>query len=100
MTPTPLHRPYTISISKRVHWALRILSKALTGNGPLTPENTPDGIANTMLEGVIERNYPGLLSGHAKKEQIDAEYQAMVQLGKKDAQHDMAVIRAKEGKTE
>lgn len=96
MTPTPLIRPYSISVSKRVHWALKIIASGLRGDSPPAPEFTADGVADAMLEGVIERSYPKLLDGFKRREQVDADYQAMVQLGAAAGKHDAAVLKAKE----
>lgn len=74
MTPTPLTRPYSIQVEKRVHWALRVVSRGLIGDGQHRPELTPDGIAATLLVEAIEAKWPGLIDGYRKREQVDAEY--------------------------
>lgn len=78
MTPTPLYRPYSVSIDKRTHWALRTISRGLVGDGTSRPELTPDGIAATLLAEAIETKWPGLLDGYRRREQVDAEYVAQV----------------------
>ena len=60
-------------MSKQLAWALRIVAEAARGDGPLKAEFTSDGIAETMLREVIERDYPGLLDTYKRREQIDAE---------------------------
>lgn len=74
MTPTPNFRPYTISVDKKTHWALRVASKGLIGDGQVRPETTPDGIAVTLLTQAIEAKWPGLLAGYKKREDVDALY--------------------------
>lgn len=97
MTPTPLYRPRSISVSKRVFWALSTIATGLRGNGPVVPELTTDGIADTLLTEAIETKWGGLLDGYKKREQIDADYQAMVKLSAADGKHDREVLKAKEG---
>lgn len=70
MTPT---RPYSLSVSKRVHWALRIVSAGLRGDSPLTPELTSDGIAEQLLTDAIEAKWPGLLEQYSQRERFDAD---------------------------
>lgn len=74
MMPTPLTRPYNITVDKRTYWALRTISKGLIGDGQMKPELTPDGIATTLLNEAIEAKWPGLCDGYRKREQVDAEY--------------------------
>lgn len=71
--PTPTFRPRSISISRPLAWALRIVAEAARGDGPLKAEHTSDGIAETLLREALERNYPGLLETYRKREQIDSE---------------------------
>lgn len=78
MTPTPNFRYYTITLEKRVHWALRTISKGLIGDGQYKAELTPDGIATTLLVEAIETKWPGLLDGHRKRESVDSEYVELV----------------------
>jgi hypothetical protein len=80
MTPTPLYRPYSISVDKRTHWSLRTISRALIGDGTPRAELTPDGIAATLLAEAIEAKWPGLADGFNKRSQIDAEYVGKVKL--------------------
>lgn len=88
MTPTPLTRPYSIQVEKRVYWSLRVISKGLIGDGQARPELTPDGIAATLLAEAIEAKWPGLIDGYRKREQVDAEYVGRI----------TAAIKAKETK--
>lgn len=66
-------RQRSISISRELAWALRIVAEAARGDGPLKPEYTSDGIAESLLRESIERDYPGLLDTYRKREAIDRE---------------------------
>lgn len=74
MTPTPLTRPYSISVERRIWWALKTISRGLIGDGQNRAELTPDGIAATLLGEAIESRWPGLLDGYKRREALDAEY--------------------------
>lgn len=106
MTPTPLYRPRSISVSKRVFWTLTTISAGLRGDSPLKPELTADGIADDLLTKAIETRFPGLLEQYSQREKFDTDAIKMVteaaseqiaRLGARDAKHDAAVLRAKEG---
>lgn len=66
-------RQRSISVSREVSWALRIVAEAARGDGPLKPEYTSDGIAESLLREALEREYPGLLDTYRKREAIDRE---------------------------
>lgn len=66
-------RQRSISVSRELAWALRIVAEAARGDGPLKPEYTSDGIAESLLRESIERDYPGLLETFKRREQIDRE---------------------------
>lgn len=78
MTPTPLFRPYSICVEKRIHWALRTIGAGLRGDGPLKPELTADGIASTLLASAIETKWPGLLEGFSERSAVDNKYEKRV----------------------
>lgn len=71
--PSPIMRQRSISVSREVSWALKIVAEAARGDGPLKPEYTSDGIAEQLLREGIERDYPGLLATYQKRAAIDQE---------------------------
>lgn len=71
--PNPIFRPHSVQISKSLAWALRVVAEAARGDGPMKPEHTSDGIAETLLRECLERDYPGLLDTYRKRAAIDAE---------------------------
>lgn len=104
MTPTTLYRPRSISVSKRVFWALSTIATGLRGNGPVVAELTADGIADKLLTEAIETKWPGLLDGFKAREAVDADYQRRVaeyaaasRHGAIDGARDAQIVAAQKG---